>query len=164
MVLKEKDNAVYTEIFREEYWKGFEIFALEKETKKIMGFLNFNIKDDNRIWLWKIETKQEFQHQGIGQALLDTMEYFAATHSSAKTVEGKYYPLNEYAKPFYEKNNYKIICYDQGDWEISKDLKKEDVLAKIEPKIMEKFYRTRYPEERKHLVAEEMKKEEEIIF
>ncbi len=74
----------------------------------VMGTVTFNIQSKSRtLWIRKIETNPEFQNQGVGKALLDVVEYFAVK-SRCSTIEGKFFPDNEYARPFYLKNNYEI--------------------------------------------------------
>lgn len=78
----------------------------------IMGTLHFSVKrKDRSIWLRKISTAPEYQNQGVGQALLDTLEYFTILNRLCH-IEGKFFPDNEFAKPFYLKNNYDIYKED----------------------------------------------------
>lgn len=89
----------------------YELVALS-DSDAIMGKANFAIISKQRkVWLRKIETKPEFQDKGVGQALLDTLEYFTI-QKGLKHIEGKFYPDNEYAKPFYLKNDYDIYKED----------------------------------------------------
>ena len=78
------------------------------------GFVNFAISRTNgyrSIWLYKIQTYEQYQHQGVGSALLSAMEYFAYIQNIS-LIEGKYYPDNQFAEPFYEKYGYSIYSED----------------------------------------------------
>ena len=78
----------------------------------VMGTAYFAIiRNERKVWLRKIETKPEYQNLGIGKALLDTLEYFTIQNRLC-VIEGKFYPDNEYARPFYLKNNYDIYKED----------------------------------------------------
>lgn len=77
-----------------------------------MGFAVFSVKkQDRKVWLRKISTKPEYQNLGVAKAMLDVLEYFTVQHRLCM-IEGKFYPDNEYAKPFYQKNNYDIYKED----------------------------------------------------
>ena len=85
-----------------------------------MGYINFkdtSIYGKRCFWLYKIDVNENFQHQGVGQALLYAMEYTAIVKRVFK-IMGKFYPTNEYAKPFYIKNGYEI--YPEDNWELEK--------------------------------------------
>lgn len=84
------------------------IEVLEDGVKK--GYLTFCIKK-GQAWIYKIETKTEFSRQGVGKALIDTFE-FILSGKRINSIDGKFYPDNEYAKPFYEKNGYQIYKDD----------------------------------------------------
>lgn len=72
------------------------------------------------IWIYKIETFENFQNRGLGKAILDTVEMFAKL-KRIYIIEGKFYPDNEYAEPFYIKNGYGIDR-DYSSCEIYKHL------------------------------------------
>lgn len=77
-----------------------------------MGFAVFSVKkQDRKVWLRKISTKPEYQNLGVAKAMIDVLEYFTVQHRLCM-IEGKFYPDNEYAKPFYQKNNYDIYKED----------------------------------------------------
>lgn len=87
-----------------------------------MGFINFKdskIYGKRSFWIYKIEVNEKYQHQGVGQALLNAME-LTALNKRVSTICGKFYPTNQYAKHFYLKNGYTISRED--DWEIEKIL------------------------------------------
>lgn len=93
------------------------------DSKKEMGMATFLFKSDRwsrKLWLQYIETKEKYAHSGIATAMIQIVEYFAYKNH-VEEIEGKYYPKNEFAKPFYEKNGYDI---DQEDynWYIDKYL------------------------------------------
>ena len=136
MKVKTKNETIDIEIFKES-GKGndkdfYEIIAYN-EQKDVLGFVNFSVGDKsiiygysaNTIWMWLIQTNENYQHSGIGQTLLNMMEYVAVITGYTR-IEGKYYPKNEFAKPFYLKNNYKIDI-DDYDQFIIKDIEKKDV-------------------------------------
>lgn len=105
------------------------------------GFINFEIKD-NKTWIYKIETKENHYHKGVGTALLNAMEYISMLNNT-KRVEGKYYPDNKYTKPFYEKYGYFIPnqtkSWDDYDetWTLYKDLDFNKIKEYAENKIKE---------------------------
>ena len=78
--------------------------------KQVMGYVTFKTKRETRgntIWINKIETYEQFAHRGVGTAVIQLLEYFAYKNNISY-MEGKFYPDNEYAKPFYEKLGYTI--------------------------------------------------------
>ena len=78
----------------------------------VMGTAYFSVnRKERKLWLRKIETKPKYQNLGIGKALLDTLEYFTIQNRLC-VIEGKFYPDNEYARPFYLKNGYDIYKED----------------------------------------------------
>lgn len=84
------------------------------ENGKEMGHATCILNEDS-LWLNKIETYKEYAHQGIGSAIIDIVEYLAM-QKRKPMVDGKYYPLNEYAKPFYEKHGW-FIPNQKGGWD-----------------------------------------------
>lgn len=76
-------------------------------------------------WLQNIEVGEDFKKNGIGQALLINFENICV-QKRLLSVEGKFYPTDNNAKRFYEKNNYKIEQEDYGK-EIFKRLDPESV-------------------------------------
>ena len=73
-----------------------------------MGYITYKFIPEERLaWLCKIETYENFQHRGVATALLAFFEQEALT-KRYRNVEGKYYPSNKFAKPFYEKMGYAI--------------------------------------------------------
>lgn len=109
-------------------------FSVSIEEDDIMGSATFKIYDSKKTtWLFKIETKKEYQHMGIGQALIDIVEYISCLNHMQR-IEGRYFPDNEHAKPFYKKNNYEI--YKEGyDSFILKNLDRKHIFTDIEPRI-----------------------------
>ena len=98
-----------------------------------MGEISFKIKS-GKTWIYNIATEEAYQHNGIGQALIYVCEYMSATRN-VKLIEGKYYPSNEFAKPFYDKNGYEIIKEGYETF-IQKGIVKCEVLEKLEPLIV----------------------------
>ena len=89
--------------------KYYEISCVDAYGEE-MGFVNFSIDKSNsfrQLWLYKIKTQDEFLHQGVGSALISALEYFAY-RNGIRGIEGKYYPDNEFAEPFYDKHGYSI--------------------------------------------------------
>ena len=87
----------------------YEIIAYNKGKKKV-GYVTMTLtfgENTRNIWLMRIFVEESERFKGIGQKLLDALEYFAKSHL-IDNIEGKYYPDNEYAKVFYEKNGYEI--------------------------------------------------------
>ncbi len=108
MKILSKSGVIEIEVYIDPAYKDkkfYEIVAYNANKKEI-GNLNFSIHK-NGAWLYIIETNKEYQHRGIGQSLLNVMEYMLVK-SSCYHIEGKYYPKNRFAKPFYLKNNFKI--------------------------------------------------------
>lgn len=105
MIIKGEKDTFNLTIKFEVYENFYTINALSHDSK-IMGRINFKV-DFNKAWIYSIKTFDEYQSRGVGQALLDACEYISCKNG-VKCIQGKYYPSNEYAKPFYEKNGYKI--------------------------------------------------------
>lgn len=112
----------------------YKITAFSSEGES-MGAVYFCLEDKGRrIWLRKIETYKNYQNQGVGKALIDVLEYFALKRNVCY-IEGKFYPENEYAKPFYLKNGYKIYKEDYETF-VGKYLDKEEILGELKNKIL----------------------------
>ncbi len=104
----------------------YSLKAIENRTGEICGSISFGLKYKERhAWLQNIEVKEDFKKNGIGQALLTNFENICV-QKRLFTVEGKFYPKDDHAKSFYEKNNYKIEQEDYGK-EIFKRLDPESV-------------------------------------
>ena len=70
--------------------------------------MRLNIEPYSRnLWLTKIFVNESERFKGVGQKLIDALEYFAKSRH-IDNIEGKFYPDNLYAKDFYEKNGYEI--------------------------------------------------------
>jgi len=79
----------------------YQIVVESDDGREIFGEISFKIKKD-RTWIHSISTEYRYQHQGIGQALIDLCELISAVKGMDK-IEGLYCPSNEHAYPFYEK-------------------------------------------------------------
>lgn len=104
---------------------------------KVMGYATFKLKRQrflDSIWLYKIETNKEYAHKGVGSAVINLLEYFAY-QNRAHTVEGKYFPKNEFAKPFYDKFGYSIEKEGYETY-IYKTLDFKTIKQNIEPNII----------------------------
>lgn len=121
------------EIIEDKHNDFYEVQVVDEE---VMGYATFKINiNKNYTWLYKIVTNEKYQHMGVGQALLDIIEYISCK-KLVRNIEGKFYPNNEYAKPFYEKNNYQI--YKDGyDTYVGKRLDRSIVYSDIEPRIQD---------------------------
>ena len=87
-----------------------------------IGFINFklNSKNPKSVWLNKIQIKEKYQSNGLANILLELFETYCKDKRYF-TIEGKFYPENDHAKPFYEKNGY-TIEKEYYDTYIYKDL------------------------------------------
>lgn len=117
-----------------EYSEKDKFFLLKAKNSNFqMGHVSFQLKKDKTIWIYKIVTNKMFYHQGVATALIYAMEYFAYNFN-VKTIEGKFYPTNEFAKPFYEKLGYEIYKEDY-DTCLYKDLDYNFIVNNIKPNI-----------------------------
>ena len=92
-----------------------------------------------QMWLNKIETKQGHQHKGYANAVINVIEYLTY-NLRYNWIEGKYYPENEYAKPFYDKHGYTIYKDDYEtyvtktlDYDEIKEIEQNITGYRIEP-------------------------------
>ena len=83
----------------------YSLNAWSKDNKE-MGFLTYKIMSDG-IWVLKLETYEEYQNKGVASALMDLLEY-ECKKNCKDVIEGKFYPSNQFAKPFYENRGYLI--------------------------------------------------------
>lgn len=132
MDVKGKDGRNY----KITYWIDdcFHIMKMYTPDNKDCASLRFNIKG-NKAWLYYIEVKDEYQGLGLGQKLFSVFEYFIAKHN-VESFEGKYYPLNDKAKPFYLKNGCEI-WKDGYDTIVSKNFDKKETIDKYESEFKE---------------------------
>ena len=114
----------------------YKILAINENNQE-MGYLTFKIKNgfSRKLWLNKIETKQEFQNQKVGTALIGCLEYFAGV-CNIDFIEGKFYPTNDYAKPFYLKHGYEIYK-DEYEWFVDKTLNLENTKVELKDKVID---------------------------
>ncbi len=95
----------------DEYSNEYKISALDDNGNE-MGYATFSVnKKERKVWLRKIETYSGYQNLGVAKAILDVLEYFTVQNRLCM-IEGKFFPDNEFARPFYEKNNYDIYKED----------------------------------------------------
>lgn len=123
---KTKTGEIDCELKYSDEGRFYTLYASKGET--LMGFATFLFKNEygiRKMWLQYIETKEKFAHQGVATAMINIMEY-VSYKNHVDRVEGKYYPKNEYAKPFYEKNGYDID-HEYYDWYIDKRLEFNEV-------------------------------------
>ena len=107
---------------------------IEDKSGQIQGEITFKIYAD-RTWIYNIHTEEKFQHIGVGQTLLDICEYISAK-KRVYIIEGKYFPRNDYAQPFYKKNGYSIDK-DDYDLQIYKRLNIEKVFERLKNRIFQ---------------------------
>ena len=105
---------------------------IENEDGCLMGEISFVIKQ-NKTWIYNIYTEKEFQHRGVGQALLDICEFCSALND-VKKIEGLYCPSNAYAYNFYEKNGF---IFENKRYEII--IKKEIDIEKVKLKMKDRI-------------------------
>ena len=122
----------------------------EKNKSQQVGLLTFKLGkgyfSDNQATLFFIESK--LAKLGLGTYLIKIFEEIAYTERF-QSVIGKFYPTNDAAKPFYEKNKYEISKEDY-QWYIDKylDSKNQQFITNNQAKIkgftffgpIEKFY------------------------
>jgi len=71
-----------------------------------MGYVSYKQNKDT-FWIYILQTYKNYQHNGIGFALLNCLEYMAYL-DNISLIEGIFFPKNEFAKPLYDKCGYKI--------------------------------------------------------
>ena len=105
-----------------------QIFLIDLENEQEIGYISFKLNNSpyKHAWLYKIEIEEKYQCNGFGTLLLKLFENYCIDNK-IDYVEGKYYPLNKVAKPFYLKNNYKIEK-EYYDTYVVKNLKEKNVL------------------------------------
>lgn len=101
--------------------KYYTLNAVSVESDESYGSLSFSLEyKERRAWLYDINVEEQYQGNGIGQALLTNFER-ECVNKRLFYVEGKYYPSNSGARMFYVKNNYEIFV-DGYEKFISKSL------------------------------------------
>lgn len=104
-----------------------------------MGCVSFRFFDDI-LWIYKLETNPKFYRQGVASAVMDIVELMAIKRGINK-IEGRFFPSNDAARPFYEKNGYsvpnKTKSWDDYDphWVIHKTLDAKAIKEKVAPNI-----------------------------
>ena len=111
----------------------YELRAKEKD--QIVGTLNFKKSKRNKgvAFLNDITVNEEYMGKGYGNILIKAFEY-VALNLNLFLVEGKFYPENNRAKPFYIANGY-AIEKDDYDTIVVKTLDREKIKQEIEPRI-----------------------------
>ncbi len=86
-----------------------DIKLIDSNNKETIGYVNFkfNYSPIRSAWLNKIEVTPKYQSMGFGKVLLKLFERYCM-ESRIFYIEGKFFPENDHAKPFYLKNGYKI--------------------------------------------------------
>lgn len=87
----------------------------------------------SQMWLYKISTVEGYQHKGYATAVIKTLEYLTS-YIRYSWIEGKFYPDNQYAKPFYDKHGYTIYKDDYETF-VTKTIDYDDIKQNIEPNI-----------------------------
>ncbi len=131
MLVKTPKGKVEVELYKDDVGFNedplfYRVIAFSKD-KQEMSHINFSIQPRYQIWIYHIATKPQYQHRGLATALSKVMEYFVTTVYNVNYAEGKYAPANDYAKDFYNKNNYEI-CEEGYKHYISKSLDKQKIV------------------------------------
>lgn len=110
----------------------------EQNKRKLLGYINFKIKSNNKAWILRISVDEDRRRLGIGSSLLSEMENFLNQENDKrrenrepliKIIEGEFYPLGiseKNLRDFYEANGYyvpnKTRTWDNYDktWTLSK--------------------------------------------
>ena len=75
---------------------------------EMIGSIDFKVyPEKQKVWIYKIEVKEKYQSRGYGEELLKLFEDYCRKHRIFY-VEGKFYPENDHARPFYIKHGYEI--------------------------------------------------------
>ena len=131
---KQNNKPINIQIVNTDNLNNYRISAITDNGDE-MGFATFSIKKKDRsVWLRKIETNPQYQNLGVAKAILDVLEYFAVDNRLC-LIEGKFYPDNEFAKPFYKKNNYDIHKEDYETY-VSKYIGHESVSDETRQRII----------------------------
>lgn len=138
MLVKTPKGKIEVELYKDDAGLNedplfYRVIAFSKD-KQEMSHINFSIQPRQRIWIYHIATKPQFQHMGLATALSKVMEYFVTTVYNVNYAEGKYAPSNDYAKDFYNKNDYEIWVDDYKHY-ISKSLDKQKIIQEAKPLI-----------------------------
>ena len=86
------------------------VYGLYNLQNEEIGSLYYCINQTNArndLWLININIKPYYQTRGLGQFLFDLLVNDAIL-AHVNFIEGKYFPTNDHAKPFYEKNGCEI--------------------------------------------------------
>mgnify|MGYP002515756219 CR=1 FL=1 len=117
---------IHLETCYDEEYNFYTTTAISMQNEK-MGYITYKFIPKERLaWLCKIETYENFQHRGVATALLLFFEQQARSKRYFK-IEGKYYPTNEFAKPFYQKMGY-LVEKDGYEQFVGKYLTRENII------------------------------------
>lgn len=137
MIVQGKKGPINIELKYFEDDKFYRADAIS-EDGQIMGYITFKQHYENprTMWLQKVETYPGFQDRGVGDALLSVMEY-TALQTRKTSIDGKFYPDNEHAKPFYEHRGYDITKdgYETYVGKYLSDKQKKRITDEIAPRI-----------------------------
>ena len=97
--------------------------------KNELGYAEFNKLKDAELWLYQIKTYPENRNLGIGSALLEFVEFWAAKFD-CNHVAAKYGPTSDYVKEFYDKNGYEFIEREYYE-RLEKPVDKESTINKM---------------------------------
>lgn len=129
--------------------KGCFYITCFSKNKEEMGIVSFKI-NENFLWVYKLKTNQNFYRQGVASAILDIVEYIAIKNG-VNIIEGKFFPDNNYALPFYEKNGFHVPnqtkTWDDYDpyWRLYKILDIKTVKEKVANNIIVKKEKSQCP-------------------
>ncbi len=108
-IIKTKIGDVKVKYTHNENYNYYEIKLIDLKNNNLIGFVNykFNYKGVKTAWLNLIKVEDNYQSKGFGNVLLKLFEK-ECINNRFYNIEGKFFPENDHAKPFYEKNGYKI--------------------------------------------------------
>lgn len=126
------DKKYKIKLYCDEKKDNYKAYVLD-DVGDVMGFIYFhNITEGGPTWLEKIFVEEKYRFLGVGQVLLDLMEYISSL-KNISFIEGRFYPENTYAEKFYKKNNYSI---GYGTWDfIYKNLNIKKIIQDVSSRI-----------------------------
>lgn len=109
-------------ILKDDYKK---LSLVIESDKKEIGYVTYKLKSSGRrtAWLQKIEVHKQYQSQKFGDLLIRLMENDLA-QNGCNEIEGKFWPTNDHARPFYEKHGYEIVKDDYETFIYKRGLQK----------------------------------------
>ncbi len=107
------------------------VWELLKEQDELLGYLDYKLMSDNRVFLSKIYLDPEKQKKGLGKWMLDhVVEY--ARQKGADSVYLTVNKFNAKAIAFYERNGMK--CIEEKAFDIGNDYIMDDYIYQLDLK------------------------------